>query len=206
MKLSLFAVMVCVVASFGTSALAIDVGGAPYISDRVKREIERDYERSSEACQVSYTVAISPEGHWSARCHRRATLDDVVRMTMEKCEHIAQRPCGAIIIGGLEVQYFTRRPFIRYPETFDAMRVPFVRRASRVELRETFAKADGHKALAITRNGTWGSSVTADSSEAAIEAALADCEEFDRNRNRCFLYSVDGVVRFNHRTNIYPDR
>lgn len=206
MRVLLIVFSFCVFVANGTTAKAIDVSDAPYISDRVKRDIERDFERSSDACKVSYTVAISPEGHWSPRCHQRATLDDVVRMAMEKCEHIAQRLCGAIIVGGLDVQYFTRRPYIRYPETFDAMRVPFVRRASRVELRDTYTGADGHKALAITRNGTWGSSVGAASEGAAIEEALADCEEFDRNRERCFLYSVDGAVRFNHRTNIYPDR
>lgn len=192
--------------SAGQPASAIDVGGAPYLSERSKTAIEREWSASGEACRLSFTVAVAPTGHWASRCHDKATLDDVVRMTMEKCEHMAQRLCGTVVVGSREVAYTTRRPYIRYPSEFDAMRVPFVRRASRVELRDDYARADGHRALAITRNGTWATATGRGSAEEATETALESCEEFDRNRGRCFLYSVDGVVLFTPRTNIYPDR
>jgi len=50
--------------------------------------------------------------------------------------------------------------------------------------------AGGIRALAINRNGTYGSAIEMSTDKAAKKAALADYQNFTRLPRSCFIYAV----------------
>ena len=49
-------------------ALALDMSGVPFLSERTKASVEQDYAVVSKGCRSSYAVAISKSGHWGPHC------------------------------------------------------------------------------------------------------------------------------------------
>ena len=187
-------------------AFALDMSGTPFLSEQNKEWVEKEYEGLGRKCQSSYTLAISRDDRMGAYCHSRLSTEEVSRIALEKCEHSALDPCGLVVVTGRVVEFRESPMSIRYPETFTASQVPFVSTKARSRLKKKYERARGHKALAITRNGTYWYSVRRSSEEEAKEKALGGCEKDDRRRNRCFIYAVGSKVVFDIFTNVFPER
>lgn len=193
--------------SLALDAEALDMSRVPFLSEHDKELLEKDYKSAKRACQSSYAVAVSRSGGWGAMCGgSKRPEDDVRRTALEKCEHTAGESCGIVVKGGQVVDFTESPPQMSYPETFTASEVPFVSTKARKRLRKDYEKALAFKALAITRNGTYGFSRNASTQAQAKRKALKRCEKYDRKRGRCFIYSVGSEVVFDTSTEIFPKR
>ena len=187
-------------------ALALDMSAVPFISERTKESIEKHFSSTGRDCKLSYTVVVAKSGVWSSYCGGKLPKDDVRRIALEKCEHMAQETCGMVVVDGRVVEFDESPWNILYPETFSAASVPFIATKDRKQLKIKYGNAYRHKALAISRNGAYGY-VTGRSSESeAKRLAVSFCEKHDRRRKRCFIYAVGPEVVFDMFTNIKPER
>ena len=189
-----------------TPALALDMSGAPFLSERTKASVEQDYAGASKGCRSSYTVAISKSGHWGPYCGSKLPEQDIIRVALERCEHTSQEACGLVVVQGSMVEFEESPATISYPETFTASAIPFVSTRARNRLKRDYGNAPGRKALAIMRWGGYGFATDEVSDASAERAALRFCEQSTRNRKRCFVYAVGSRVVFDQSTSIYPDR
>lgn len=177
----------------------------PFLSEDERAMLTRDWRRASDRCKRTYTLAVARGGAWGAYCHRKASAEEVARIAQQKCEHAAQDLCGIVYQRGEARAFAEAAPAMRYPKTFTADQVPFVRDKTRKALAGDYGAAKGAKALALTRNGRIGRITGAADEATAKRRALAACEKEDRNRGRCILYAVGDEVVFTSRTNIFPD-
>ncbi len=187
-------------------ALALDMSGVPFLSERTKASVEQDYAVVSKGCRSSYAVAISKSGDWGPHCGSKLPEQDIVRVALERCEHTSQEACGLVVVQGSVVEFEESPVTISYPETFTASAIPFVSTRARNRLKRDYGNAPGRKALAITRQGAYGFATDEVSDASAERAALRFCEQHTRNRKRCFVYAVGSKVVFDRSTSIYPDR
>ncbi len=196
--------MLLILGSGGAWAASID--DLTDIDSDLKAKLVKDYADSSQGCQANYTAAVSKDGSWGSTCSSKASDDDLARTAIQKCEHWSQgRPCGIVILRDTVVPYVLSPILMTYPTRFDAEKVPFLWASEREKLSGKFVPREGHKALAITRNGTYGWVVEKSTTKEAEQEALKDCENRDK-KGRCFIYSIDDTVLFTSTTNIYPER
>ena len=194
----------CIGMAVASVALALDMSALPFLSEPSKEAIEKHINSVGRECRLSYTVAIAKSGAWGAYCGGRLSTEDVRRNALEKCEHIAQEPCGTAVVGGRVVEFQEFPQNIRYPDTFTASAVPFVSTKGRNQLSRDYESAGGYKALAISKNGAYGYVTGRSSDSEAKKAALNFCEKHDHRRKHCIIYAVGSDVMFDMFSNIFP--
>lgn len=184
------------------AARALDPYAVPHVSDRVRKDIAKDYDRSG--AKGRYMLAVSTNGYWSATASERGEDGDLIRGALQKCEHIAGQRCGLAAMNGGNVDFREYPPQIRYVRDFDLNSVPFIWKAGRERLEKDYVGADGHKALTLSRNGGYGFSRRAESADAAVEEAMGYCTK--GGERACFVYSVDGRVVFDKDRDIFSQQ
>ncbi len=200
------ALMMAVLAFSTTPAHAGPIEDITGFDPAIIANLAQDYEDAGSKCQTDYTVAVAEDGSYGSVCSSKATDDDLARTAIQKCEHWSKgKLCGVVVMRNKAVPYTLSPILMTYPTTFDPQQVPFLWAADRDKLVSKYIPKGTHKALAITRNGTYGWVADKTSPEDAETGALENCEKYDK-RGRCFLYSVNEEVVFNKDSNIYPDR
>lgn len=192
-----------VLASAG-QAVSLDFDQTPYVSGRAKAAIQRHYD--SGGCKDSYTLAVSQTGFWSVQCYATWDPEGLRRGALQKCEHNSGTPCQTVVEAGVWVQNPQVEPRMDYEAIRQFGDVPFIREAAARRIIDLFTLAEGHKAVALARNGAWAYAAGKESAEDAIKAALGSCERNDGYRARCLIFAVDEVVLFDQETDIYPER
>ena len=186
------------------SAAALDLSHTPF-PDELKTVIRNDFESRSAGCQRNYMIAASRKGHWATRCSADLAPADLMRSTLEFCEHGIDVPCGFVTVQGKPVSWQADQQTIRYPKIFDADSVPFVASDGRQVLADIYATEVGQKALAINRDGAYGFAIDARRKEDAERLALGVCEQQTSAKGSCFVYAIGNDVIFTRTTDIFPD-
>jgi DNA-binding winged helix-turn-helix (wHTH) protein len=114
----------------------------------------------------------------------RQTRDEAIRMTVERCSVIHQRPCMLVSLDG----FLT----VRIPQTRTVARIflpstePEIPAAERERIAQIYQGRDW-RALAHGANGSWHPVANAPSEAAAIEGALKLCAQ---SHAECRLYAI----------------
>ena len=183
-------------------ARALDSYAVPHVSDRVRKNIAKDFDRSS--AKSRYMLAVSTNGYWGSTASERGEDGDLIRGALQKCEHVAGQRCGLAAMNGENVEFREYPPQIRYVREFDLNSVPFLWKAGRERLEKDYVGAEGHRALVLSRNGGYGFSRRAESADAAVEEAMGYCTK--DGKRACFVYSVDGRVVFDRDRDIFSQQ
>ena len=199
MKIIPFGLVTAIFLTAPSLSLAFDPSTVPHVSESARARIEEDFAKSTD--RDHYYLAVSESGSWASRAWSKATEADLIRGVIQKCEHIAQAPCGLAVRAGESIEFRLYPTMLRYPREFDLALVPFISENGRNRIGQRYAQKSEHRALALTRNGGFGFATGGASDDEAAEAALADCH--GERKRRCFLYSVDGRVVFSRSTDMY---
>jgi len=175
----------------------------PIDQDNVKKRYEQYL---SGVGNTDFHLAVSQDGAtWSAAWHEKSdklTPADVRRMVLQRCQFVARMNCFIAAIDGI-LQAPMTPPFPLEEQAFqfggaiDPVVIPFLGAVDRDDIAAHYPQAKEHKALAISRVGTFGYALEAASGEAAEQEALESC-----GRDECFIYAVDNLVMFSPDTNI----
>ncbi|MFD0389304.1 hypothetical protein ACFQ4K_18365 [Tistrella bauzanensis] len=121
---------------------------------------------------------------------------------LQRCEHREQAPCILAVVDGRATgETSPRASGLTYPDAFELAAVPFIREGVRSAIDDKFMRRPDHRALAINRHGTWGSSYNRSSADDAAKGAIENCA---KNGRDCFLYAIDDKVVFTRETVIRP--
>ncbi|WP_372395948.1 caspase family protein [Azospirillum sp. HJ39] len=175
-------------------AKRVDVAAIPYLTPK------------SRAALASYpdlpspkALAISAKGNYAYFSNKSnsRTEDDVRRSALQYCQYRADEPCTLYAVGDavvMEAKTFVPMPVeIVGAGKFDPARVPFVSDHTRRVGMVNYQRNNGHKAVAVTLTGRWGSVWDRDSAEEAGEAAVEKCGQV-AGKEDCMLYAVDDEV------------
>ncbi len=185
---------------------ALDLYNAPYLNPATRYGVEKTYEAQSPTCRETYVLAISTAGNWFQACGARATPAELRHRALTICGHQSGGECGVWVAEGQPVPFTLVDPGPDYSRIYSPSRIPFIRAEVRDYLAYHYDRADGRKALAITRFGHWGIATGHRSDAEANAAALAACDVKTGAAGRCFLYATGIGTVFTPDTNIYPDR
>ncbi|WP_247894457.1 caspase family protein [Azospirillum sp. B510] len=173
----------------------VDPASIPYLSVKAREALAMYPGLTSPKA-----LAISAKGNYAYFSNRSnsRTEEDVKRSALQYCQYRAEEPCTLYAVGD-EVVMTDAKDFRPMPVEivgagrFDPARVPFVSDLTRKVGMVNYQRNPGHKALAVTLAGRWGSVWDRDSEEEAKTAALERCEQLG-GKEECMLYAVDDTV------------
>ena len=180
----------------------IDVSKIPYVSDLVRQEIENSL--ANEEVKNTLVLVVGKNGEAEGWSGKDRSTRDRFRISMQLCEHNSGGPCGLAAVNGKMVEFKIFPRQLTYPEKFDKMAIPFLRKRALTKVRNGYPKGKRNRALALSWSGlSWGYSVGQSSVEVARRNALSFCRRGAQEWDNCFLYDVNGRVVFTPQTDIY---
>ena len=180
----------------------IDVDELPYISQEKRDFLEEKI--ADENIKKTIIIAISEDDTMWAFWSKDRSTRDRFRIAMQLCEHDSGGQCGLAAVNGKMVEFKLFPRQLTYPEKFDKMVIPFLRKRALTKVRNSYPKGKRNRALALSWSGlSWGYSVGQSSVEVARSNALAFCRRGAQEWDNCFLYDVNGRVVFTPETDIY---
>ena len=180
-----------------------DSSQIPYISDEFKENIAKIH---AEFKTGKFTLAVSENGLFGWKSWKYISAKDHIRTALQRCEHVAQQPCGIVAHKNKLVKFYPFPRQLIYTDKFDANQVPFVSTKSRSEIRRGYyQRGSWNMALVLTSGGgwQWNDVDKSQPEEKAVEKAIANCQ--DRNPNNfCFVFAINQRVVFGPDTPIDP--
>jgi DNA-binding winged helix-turn-helix (wHTH) protein len=155
----------------------LDPGAIPLISAENRRTIAD----RSQAKNVSMALALSTGRYL---LHQSATSKEAIRVAVERCSFLYERPCLILAVDGfLTVQIPRTR---RVTRTFLPSTETEIPDVDRERIAGTYQGREW-RAIARGDTGRWHAIADAPSEEAAIDTALKSCAQADHG---CRLYAI----------------
>jgi hypothetical protein len=146
----------------------------PLVNVKRKEAIEA-YLRASRA----KAIAISPNGGYGTSSGQAST-DDAVRLSLERCGRVSGRACAVIAVDDtfvIPIPTLAKAVGFYRPDALFGIRAE-----ARDEIARRLAAAtEGWNAVAAGTDGNVGIAIGASSEQGALDGALADCAQHDRN-------------------------
>lgn len=181
-----------VLLAFAGPALAIDLSGASLIPVEKREALQRAY---SDLPNPKVLVA-SFTGHYIYIGNREGnrTAESIRRAALERCEIISDGVCAVVAIDDdlLNDDQRSIAP-IRLSGKTDYDAIPTELNGFKLEQLSAYLANSGHKAIALSGGGAWGSSWGKNSPNLAAQTALSNCEK-NAKSGQCFLYDLDGEI------------